>query len=79
MNNKEKKLAAYLLERADEVFSNYGCNDVDESVFADWTKEERIELVRSYHETNGDPEEFNPDYLHLPDFALMWYMAKKLK
>jgi hypothetical protein len=42
---------------------------------------ERRQLVKEYHEWNGDPEEFRPEdkYEYFTDFALMQYLAAKLK
>jgi len=79
MNAKEKALAAKMLEMASDEFGNHGCNDVDESFWEGWTRDERIEFVKQYHEYNGDPEEFTPNHLHLPDFAIMGFLAHKLK
>lgn len=79
MKNKEFSLAAKLLKMADEEFGNHGCNDVDESFWDGWTKEERQEFVKEFHEWNGDPEEYDPNFLHLPDFCLMGFLAAKLE
>lgn len=78
MNNKEKALASYLLRLADNTFSNFGCNDVSEEVWENWSTVERQEFVREYHEHNGDIEEYDPEFLHIPDFALMGFLAHKL-
>lgn len=78
MNKKELQLAAHFLNEASSQYANNGCNDVDESVWSRWTKEERQEFVKGFHEYNGDPEEYDPEYLHLPDFAIMGYLAHKL-
>lgn len=79
MTNREKILAANLLELAANEFSNHGCNDVDESVFKDWTIEERREFVKGFYKYNGDPENYDENYLHLGDSILMDYLANKLK
>jgi len=78
MNTREKQLAARMLEMADEEFGNHGCNDVDESIYEGWTRRQRQAFVRGYHEYNGDPEEYDPDQLDLPDFCIMGYLASKL-
>ena len=78
MNEKENALAAKLLKTASEEFGNHGCNDVDESVWEGWTIEERTLFVKEFHDWNGDPEEFTPNFLHIPDFALMDFIADKL-
>lgn len=79
MNKLELLLVASFLEVASQHFSLHGCNDVDDAFFANWTKEERQGLVKKMHDWNGDPEEFNPNFLDLPDWFLMSYLAEKLK
>jgi hypothetical protein len=79
MTDKEKKLAAYFLKAASDVFGIHICNDVDEDAFVDWTIEERQQLVKDFHEWNGDPEEYNPNFVHLPDHCLMSLLASKLE
>lgn len=79
MNKKEKELASRMLEIAGELFANRNCNDVDDSVYDGWTHEERCGFVKEYHDWNGDPEEYDESYLHLPDFAIMDFLAYKLK
>jgi len=79
MNAKEKRLAAEMLELASDEFSNHGCNDVDDTLWEDWTLEERKRFVKEFHDYNGDPEEYDPDFLHLGDDVLMGYMAHKLR
>ena len=79
MNKLEKKLAALLLEIAAEEFCNHGCNDFELKRFVPDLKQRR-QLVKEYHEWNGDPEEYDPEakYEYFPDFALMSYLADKL-
>lgn len=78
MNNKEKLLASYLLRLAEDEFSNHGCNDVDEEVWKDWSDGERQKFVEEFHQHNGDIEEYDPNFLHLPNTALMGFLAHKL-
>lgn len=78
MNELEKKLASEILKLASDQFSNHGCNDVSERVWKGWTVEQRQQFVKEYHEYNGDPEEYDPEYLHIPDYALMSFLAYKL-
>lgn len=79
MTIKEKKLAGhYLCEYASDL-GNRGCNDMDESLFEEWSLEERREFVKSASEWNGDPENYDPDFLHLPDFMVVAYLADCLK
>ena len=78
MDDLEKKLASELLEMASNEFGNHGCNDVDESIYDGWSIDERRRFVKEFHEWNGDPEEYDENFLHLQDFSLMNFMAHKL-
>lgn len=77
MNEKWLKLAGKLLEKASEEFSNHGCNDWKFPV--DWTVEERREIVKKMYEENGDPENYDPKHLHVPDWWIMSFLADQLK
>lgn len=79
MTDRENKLAAKMLKLAAEAFGRHGCNDVPDSVYEGWTLDERKAFNKAFHEWNGDPEEYMEDYLHLPDFALMDYLAHRLE
>ena len=79
MNQKELKLAADLLELASEEFANHGCNDLPEHFLNGWTTEEKQLFAKEYHEWNGDPDEYNPEDLFIPDDAIMVFLADKLK
>jgi hypothetical protein len=78
MNRNEKTLISNLLKLASEEFSNHGCNDVEEDFWQGWTKEERQSFVKEYHEWNGDPDEYDENFLNLPDYAIMKFLAYKL-
>ena len=78
MNIKERKLLAYFLELATDEFGNHGCNDVNESVWEDWTLEERRKFVKEFHDYNGDPEYYIEGFHHIPDYAIMGFFAHKL-
>ena len=78
MNEKEFKLAAKMLDLASDEFSNHGCNDVEDSVYEGWTIEERRAFVKEFHEWNGDPEEYNENFLHLGDSTIMSFLSAKL-
>ena len=79
MTEKEIKLAADLLLLASDQFANHGCNDMPDEYFKDWTLEERQTLVRQYWEWNGTPQEYDPEFLHIGDSFLMYFLAEKLK
>ena len=79
MNKKEINLLCHFLYLASDEFGNHGCNDVEESVWKEWTLEERKEFVREYCIWNGDLEEYDESNLHLPDFAIMGFLKHKLK
>lgn len=87
MTEKENKIAAYMLRAASQKFANHGCNDLDSQFFAEigLTDEEKIQFVREYHTWNGDlKDRFRDgvieadDFLSLPDFAVMSFLAHKL-
>lgn len=77
MTAKDKYLASELLERASEEFANHGCNDFDFP--DDWTEQEKADLIQRYHRWNGDPENFSPKHLFLPDYAIMRFLAIELR
>ena len=76
MKDKEKKLASVMLDLLSHILSNRSCNDFDfpES----WSKSDILNFVKEYHEWNGDPEEFDEEYLHLPDFCVASLLSVKL-
>lgn len=79
MTDKEKKLFLTFLEDASDNLSGNTCNDVDDKVWKGWKKSDRINFVKEFHEWNGDPEEFDKNNLHLPDFAILDFLIYKLK
>jgi hypothetical protein len=79
MNKKEKELAAKMLDLASDEFGNHTCNDLPNSVWKGWTKEERQKFVKAFHKWNGDPEEYDPNFLHMSDSSVMSFLAAKLK
>ena len=78
MTVNEKKLVSKLLDLASTIFASHSCNDLHDSYFEEWTIEERRRFIKEYHEYNGDPEEYDENFLHLPDFAIMKFLADKL-
>jgi hypothetical protein len=78
MTQKEKILISILLDLASDEFATHGCNDLDDAFWAGWTKEERQELMKDFHKYNGDPENYDPEFLHVGDSSLMGYFSKKL-
>ena len=79
MTKKEAILTSKILEEASDLFAGRMCNDVDDSFYDGWTLEERRIFIKEYHEWNGDPEEYDENFLHLPDFAIMSFLAYKIK
>jgi hypothetical protein len=71
-------LDKYLEDYTDDL-GNAGCNDVDEEVWKDWTKEERIQFTKEFYEYNGDPENFDEDDLYLADFCIVGLLKHKIK
>ena len=76
MSEKEKALVKRFLKEHADVIGNRCCNDWDFP--EDWTHEEKVQFVREYHEWNGDPEEFDEKFLHLPDFAVVEFLAHRI-
>lgn len=77
MTHKERLLAADMLDMAVNAFSAHTCNDF---LFPDeWTLEEKQEFVKSYYEWIGSPEEYDPQHLFLPDYAVMEFLADLLR
>lgn len=79
MTNKEKILIANLLELASDKFSNHGCNDLGESIWDGWTKEEREKLLNDFFRSQGDEEMIDQGYVDIADWLLMYLLAEKLK
>lgn len=77
MKDKWLKLAGDFLEKASDVVSNHGCNDW--SWPENWSLEERQEIVKAMYEDNGDPKNFDPNKLDVPDWWIMSFLATKLK
>lgn len=77
MNKKELKLAVSFLQEASHEYNSHCCNDWEFP--SNWSKKEKIQFVKEYHQYNGDPEEFNLKHLYLPDFAAMSFLAHKLE
>lgn len=84
-NKKLFALAAELLDIAGDEFGNHGCNDFK---LPDWSPSERRELAIDYERFNGDAEELerlqglpegSQEFEWFADFALMFYMAYKLR
>lgn len=68
-----KDLAADFLRELSNVQGNAGCNDwkFPES----WTQQMKEEFTKGYHRYNNSPDDFDPDFLVLPDFAVTSYLA----
>ena len=79
LTENEKALAAYLLRLAQSEFANDGLSDVKEEAWDGWTIEERKEFVKSYYESEGQPQLFDENDLNLNDRVLMAFLAGKLK
>lgn len=79
MNNKEIQLASEMLKLASDTFGNHICNDIEDSIYEGWTIDERKQFVKEFYEWNGNPEDYDENFLHIPDFALMKFLSHKLK
>ena len=70
-------LAADFLKELSNIQGNAGCNDWDFPKH--WTKEMKEEFVKGYHRYNNSPDDFDPDFITLPDFAVASYLAHILR
>lgn len=77
MKTHEKALASAMLKDYSNVLGNRCCNDFEFP--SDWSKQQKIDFVKEYHDWNGDPEVFNPDVPILPDFAVASFLAWKIR
>lgn len=74
-------LASEMLSLAESEFSRHGCNDVDNSLYSQWTMEEKANFARCYHQWNEsrlEPIEDSKRPEELPDFAIMGFLAAYL-
>jgi len=76
--NDSKNLIKFL-NHASDKFGKHGCNDLPEEVYSGWSLDERKKFVYEFHKWNGDPEEYNENFLHLPDFCVFGFLAYKLE
>ena len=79
MTCKEKLMAAYWLDEASNLYGNHGCNDIPKRVWDGWSIKERKQFVKDFGGFNGDPEDYDPDEIDLPDFCVMSLLADKLR
>jgi len=82
MLKAEMKLAARLLKRAADEFSNHGCNDMSNEDFEGLTPEELEELRGVYNEfLKNDPSGHwdISDVRYTMDWLWMSILAKKLE
>ena len=77
MNNKAKLLAAQMLNDYCDSLSDNCCNDWEYP--DDWTLEEKQKFNKDFHEWNGDPEEYDSEFLSLPDFSVAGFLAATLE
>jgi hypothetical protein len=68
LNEKEIFLASDFLKLLSEMMGNCACNDWEFPF--DWSECEKKQFVKGYHEWNGDPEEYDDNFLSLPDTNL---------
>lgn len=79
MTNTEKIIAAKFLEEASNAFSYHGCNDVSSEFYEGISKEEVEKLTTDYNHWNSTDRYDDCEPYHVPDFALMSFLAHKLK
>jgi len=83
MTKQEKiylKLAAKMLELAENEFTNHGCNDLDEDVLEVAKELNEKEFCNEFRIWNGNPDEDYPqNFDQIGDSSLMHFLADKLK
>ncbi len=76
ITQKESQLVQDFLKEYADRLGRDGCNDW--RFPSDWTVLEKEEFVKSYHVWNGDPDEYDPKRLALPNFAVVDFLAYKI-
>ena len=84
MNKLEQKVAAILLRKAVDEFSNHGCNDFSLRNDAGLTEKESIDFIEILNNFNkiNNPHMFEPkdqDTDVVPDWFLCSMLASKLE
>jgi hypothetical protein len=78
-NAKYRRLASMLFSMAADEFGNHGCNDVDETLFTDWTEPEKLQLAVDFENWNcGHLDDLDPNHIAFNDSALMSFFADML-
>ena len=72
------KLASKFLDEYSDRLASDTCNDWDWPKGLGFTEEEKTRIVKQYHVWNGDPEEFNPNYINMTNFAMAYFISKIL-
>lgn len=77
LNQNELEILDQFLDELSDRFRNDGCNDWDFP--KNWTEEEKRKFVKEFHAWNGDPEEYNPNFLVLMNFSALSMIRRRLK
>lgn len=77
LSKKETSLAACLLDDHAAHLGSQSCNDWEFP--SGWSQEERQGFCQSYHDWNGDPEEFDADNPSLANFEVANFLAARLR
>ena len=77
LTDKEKQIAATMLENYSEYLANRICNDFDWP--GNWTNEEITKFTKDFHDWNGDPEEYEQGDILSSDHAVSSFLAHKLE
>ena len=74
------KAMEYFIDELSEYMGNAGCNDTDPEILDLFSKGEKIELAKKYHDWNGDQEEFDGDpYVIEQDNCLLAVLWEEIK
>ena len=80
MNTKEAELAAIFLKQYSDYLGSQCCNT--EQITNQFTLDERLEFHKKYHEYNGDPEEYDEEWLRktgaeINGEMMVYYLARQ--
>lgn len=76
INLKEMQIVQSMMQDYSEVLANKRCNDWNFP--ENWTQKEKEIFTKHYYAWNGDPENYNPNYLHINDSSVAAFLAYKM-
>jgi hypothetical protein len=74
LNQKHLDLFEHILARG----MSRGCSDLLDREIAMLTKEEWQEFGKAYHEWNGEPDDYDPNRVVVPDYGVVDFIKHTL-